>query len=181
MLVIMGKSCSGKDTLIKELVSRGWKKVVNFTTRPMRDGEIEGVTYHYVSEPKFMSMVDDEDFVEHKAYDSEFGRWYYGTPKSAFNDEEKRTVVCLTPAGALDALEYASRNGLSLTLVYLTASDSVIRKRLEARGDNKKEVERRIIADKKDFELTKFLDAHEISNNDKTIIDVANEVEALFN
>lgn len=49
---LMGKSSSGKDTLYKEILSRmpEIKTVTLYTTRPIRDGERDGVEYHFVSE-----------------------------------------------------------------------------------------------------------------------------------
>ena len=51
LLVLMGKSCSGKDTIANELVNKhGYESLVSYTTRPMRDGEIQDQTYHFISE-----------------------------------------------------------------------------------------------------------------------------------
>ena len=49
LLVICGKMCSGKDTIVKRLINKGFKKVVTYTTRPKRRGETDGVDYHYIS------------------------------------------------------------------------------------------------------------------------------------
>ena len=49
LLILVGKTASGKDTIIKELTENGWDKVVTYTTRPIREGEKEGITYHYIS------------------------------------------------------------------------------------------------------------------------------------
>lgn len=50
---VMGKSASGKDTIYKKLLERfpGLKTVVTYTTRPIRDGETEGVEYHLPASP----------------------------------------------------------------------------------------------------------------------------------
>ena len=55
---VMGKSASGKDTIYKKLLERfpGLKTVVTYTTRPIRDGETEGVEYHFTSVPQLEQM-----------------------------------------------------------------------------------------------------------------------------
>ena len=54
---ILGKSSTGKDTIYKRILndkSLGLESVVLYTTRPIRDGEIPDVTYHFVDEDTFM-------------------------------------------------------------------------------------------------------------------------------
>ena len=61
LFCIMGKSASGKDTIFKRLVqdeALNLKTVVSYTTRPMREGEQEGVEYYFVS-PKTMKSLRD--------------------------------------------------------------------------------------------------------------------------
>lgn len=49
-IILMGKAASGKDTLQKELVNQGFERVVTATTRQPREGEQDGVDYHFFSE-----------------------------------------------------------------------------------------------------------------------------------
>ena len=53
LLIICGKMCSGKDTIVKRLINKGFKKVVTYTTRPKKRGEVDGVDYHYISKEDF--------------------------------------------------------------------------------------------------------------------------------
>lgn len=53
IICLMGKSSSGKDTIYKNLMedkSLGLRKLIPYTTRPMREGEQEGVEYHFTDE-----------------------------------------------------------------------------------------------------------------------------------
>ena len=57
MLVILGCSGSGKSTLEKYIVERThFKKNISYTTRPMREGEIDGVDYYFVNEETFNKL-----------------------------------------------------------------------------------------------------------------------------
>ena len=52
MIILVGKSCSGKDTVVKELAKMGYNKIVTCTTRPPRPGEIDGREYHFLNKMK---------------------------------------------------------------------------------------------------------------------------------
>ena len=58
-ICLIGKSCSGKDTVTKELISMGYEKIITYTTRPQRNGEIDGIHYHFISEKLFKKMIED--------------------------------------------------------------------------------------------------------------------------
>ena len=55
----MGKTCSGKNAVVSELVKRGWSQIVTYTTRPRRRGEIEGREYHFLTDEEFESISQD--------------------------------------------------------------------------------------------------------------------------
>ena len=55
--ILTGKTCSGKDTIMNELRKRGVRRIVTYTTRPMRYGEADGKTYHFVTDEKFKEMM----------------------------------------------------------------------------------------------------------------------------
>ena len=78
----MGKSATGKDTIYKKLLSRediDLKKVVMYTTRPIRKGEKEGVEYHFVDEDKLNKLKKQGKIIEHRSYDTIHGKWHYFT------------------------------------------------------------------------------------------------------
>ena len=80
LIIISGPSGSGKDTVLKEL----FKKMpeiefsVSSVTRNMREGEIEGEKYNFVSREKFESMIVNDQLLEYNVYCEN----YYGTPKA---------------------------------------------------------------------------------------------------
>ena len=78
---LMGKSSSGKDTLYKEILSRmpEIKTVTLYTTRPIRDGERDGVEYHFVSEETLKHYEEDGKIIEKRTYDTVYGQRKYAT------------------------------------------------------------------------------------------------------
>ena len=79
---LMGKSSSGKDTMFKKLIedkSLGLKTIVGYTTRPMREGECDGVEYFFVNEEKMCSLEAEGKVIERRSYNTVHGIWSYFT------------------------------------------------------------------------------------------------------
>ena len=80
MLVLIGKAASGKDSVREILVKKhGFHSILTYTTRPMREGEIQNITYHYISENDFLQKIESGFFAEWKKYDVNGETWYYGS------------------------------------------------------------------------------------------------------
>ena len=162
ILCLIGKSASGKtfvrDKLVKE---HGYKSLVAFTSRPLRKGEKQDITYHFISQEDFEQKIEEEFFAEWKKYDTEQGVWYYGTALTDCYDADDDTVVILTPDGVRDlqAIE------IPMVVIYLYSNLNTIKQRLSIRGDNPKEVERRMKADIKDFNGAEMLADRIVYNN----------------
>ena len=172
LTIILGKTCSGKDSVVNELIKRGYKKIVTNTTRPMRNGEIQGKTYNFMKREDFIDAVSEGKFAEYTSYNVASGEtWYYGTTKDSLKVGK---IIILNPAGFKDVKE---RINISYRSIYLYASDDVIRERLIQRGDNPEEAERRLQADKKDFEpIGPLVDYIIMNNGQKTIEQLANNI-----
>lgn len=149
MLVLVGKTCSGKDSVVNKLISEhNFKKIITYTTRPKRKGEKNGITYHYISEEDFLQKINEGFFAEWKSYDTEFGIWYYGSSIEDYEKADDNTVIILTPDGFRDVINKLTKKP---AIIYIYANNPTIKKRLLARGDNKSEAERRLIHDNDDF------------------------------
>lgn len=173
MIIILGKTCSGKSTIQKELIRIGFEPLVTYTTRPPRDGEINGVDYNFMSEDEFLEKVKNEEFAEYTYYETLFGRWYYGSLKK---DITSNKVVVLNPSGLY---QLKNDTNLDITSVYIDVNNKVLRRRLKSRGDNKKEYTRRLKADKNDFKhLKKHVD-YVVDGNTKTQFALAIEIARL--
>ena len=93
MIILVGESACGKSSIEKVLVNKyGYDKTVSYTTRPPRDGEIDGVDYNFITEDEFIEKNRSGYFVEIGAYNG----WFYGTTKKQYTD---KTVCVLTPHG----------------------------------------------------------------------------------
>ena len=150
ILVLTGKTCSGKNAVSDKLINEhGFHRVTTYTTRPMRIGEVNGETYHFINTDDFMQKMKNGFFAEWKAYTTTEGVWYYGTALEDLEKADDKTVVILTPDGYRDIKEKLPDK--NITCIYLYENIDTMRKRLSKRGDAPKEVERRIKSDLEDF------------------------------
>ncbi|MGL4990400.1 MAG: guanylate kinase [Sarcina sp.] len=80
LIVISGPSGAGKGTICKALLEKHKEILlsVSATTRSPREGEIDGINYHFMRKEDFIEKVEENDFLE---YAQVYGN-YYGTPKS---------------------------------------------------------------------------------------------------
>lgn len=80
LFCVMGKSASGKDTIFKRLVrdeTLNLKTVVSYTTRPMRDGEQDGVEYYFVPSRMLEIFRKEGRVIECRDYHTVHGLWSY--------------------------------------------------------------------------------------------------------
>lgn len=177
MIILLGKTSSGKDTILNHLITRyDYKKVITYTTRPMRDGEEQDATYHFISENDFKQKIENGFFAEWKTYNTEFGIWFYGTALEDLANADDKSIIILTPQGYLDIKNKLFNNVVS---VYISANNETIKKRLLKRGDDKNEAQRRLEHDNKDFtDIENQVDKIIYNNEGTNIVDV---VEQLLN
>lgn len=168
MLIILGKTASGKDTVLNELVEHGYRKMITYTTRPIRAGEIQDKTYHFISEEKFIDMVSKGLFLEYKSYETVDGTCYYGSLMNDYKKADDDTVVILNPDGYKDFLE---KINLPHKSIYLYSNNNSIKERLIKRGDKKEEAERRLKQDNADFKGIEQLVDKIVYNNEGELIE----------
>ena len=167
MIVLIGESASGKSTLEKKLVNRGFNKIISYTTRPIRQGETNGIDYHYISEDEFLNKLNNGFFSEHTIYNS----WYYGIAKEdCIND----AIAVVEPHGFR---QLAQMDGINVISFYIKVDERERLIRMVKRGDNLLEVFRRIFSDQGVFQFIENEVNYVIDNNSNINIDnVVNDI-----
>ena len=167
IIVLLGKTSSGKDTVCNQLINKGYKKLVTYTTRPMRPGEVQDKTYHFISKEEFETLISKGFFAEYTSYETVDGIWYYG---SAIDDYESDSdsIIILNPSGYEQILKNLNKE--DIISFYIYSNIKTIKNRLKKRGDKKEEAERRIQTDLADFKGLEDKVDHIIYNNDRNTI-----------
>lgn len=154
---VMGKSASGKDTIYKELRRRlpRLKTVTMYTTRPLRDGEKDGVEYYFRDQDFLEQCRKDHTLIECRTYHTVYGPWSYFTVDDGQIDLKKASYLMM---GTLESYERMKEYyGESVLVpVYIFVEDGL---RLERALDRERrqhspryaEMCRRYLADEEDF------------------------------
>ena len=88
----MGKSASGKDKIYSRLAGNkelNLKKLILYTTRPVRDGEENGKQYYFTDEKKLQEFKAEGKVIESRAYNTVYGVWTYFTADDGQIDLKK--------------------------------------------------------------------------------------------
>ncbi|MDE7354577.1 MAG: guanylate kinase [Acetatifactor sp.] len=175
IICLMGKSSTGKDTIYKSLLedeSLELRRIVPYTTRPIRDGERDGFEYFFTDETGFRRLKEQGKIVEDRAYQTYHGLWRYFT----VNDGQIKPGHDYLLIGTLETYirlqDYFGKDRLLPIMVEL--DDGA---RLQRALDREKSQEfpryeemcRRFLADTKDFADERILQAgitRRFRNND---------------
>jgi len=141
-IFITGCACSGKDYLIKKFENRGYTFGVYYTTRPKREGEIEGVDYHYISVEYFIKLIDENKLKEYTLHNN----WYYGLSSEEFDNKDVFIISMKS------YLKYSKEDLDKIFKIFLDINEDVRRNRLEKRNDVD-DVDRRLSSDREDLNL----------------------------
>ncbi len=181
----MGKSTSGKDTIYKDLIRNeafALKKVVPYTTRPMRDGEADGVQYFFKTEEQYLELKNAKRIIEERTYHTNYGPWRYFTADDGQIDLKSGNYLMIgTIESYCSIRDYFGKEFVEPILIDVDARIRLERAmNREAEQENPKydEMCRRFLADEEDFSEEKIKEA-EIEKrfyNNAEIKDCINEI-----
>lgn len=154
---VMGKSSSGKDTVYKKLKEqyKEFRLIVPYTTRPIREGEKDGVEYYFVDPEQFRAMKEDGKVIESRSYNTKCGIWTYFTADDGQIDLSAADYLLIGTLVSYQALrEYFGEE--AIVPVYLEVEDGLrLARALERERSQEKpkyaEMCRRFLADEEDF------------------------------
>ena len=157
MLVILsGVSGAGKDTIKKEIIKR-MKNVISlpsFTSREPREGEEEGMQYHFITKEQFKEKIKNEEFYEYDLHHEN----YYGTSKKLMNEkiDSGKIIVKDIEVNGTENLIKKLGNDTKLVTIFLKVDKEELKNRLINRGDNLSEADMQLRLGRLEYEESKI-------------------------
>ena len=157
MLVILsGVSGAGKDTIKKELIKREENIITipSYTDRPMRPGDVEGGTYHFVSTEEFEKMIKNNELYEYNVHHDH----YYGTSKKIFNEKVKegKIIVKDIDVNGTEHLADLLKDDMKVVTIFLRVPKEELERRLKNRIDKPSIKEIKLRLNRFDYEESRI-------------------------
>lgn len=159
---IMGKSGSGKDTILERLLHmrNDLTPIITYTTRPMRSGEKNGKEYYFVTPQVFEKLKNNNSVIEYRKYNTTQGEWVYFMADDNQIDEksDKKYIVINTIFGVRKLREKYGTNVIPIHL-WINDHDRLLRcfTRELAGNENYVEMCRRFVTDSHDYAREMFI------------------------
>ncbi len=185
---IIGKSGTGKDTVLAEILkdtNLNIEKIVPYTTRPKREGEEEGVNYHFVTDSQLNQMIQDNLVIEKRSYNTVNGIWNYFTASK--NIDDSKNYIIITTQKALDKFfDFFGNNRIHVIYLYLddkTRLERCIMRESNQASPNYTEVCRRFVADEDDYdeEIIKTYKNYTIIDTKDNLTDYTERIKNIIN
>lgn len=173
IIALIGEAGSGKDTIMQEILKRNpnkYHEIISCTTRPIREGEAEGVNYFYLTPEQFADKVLNYEMLEATS----FNDWFYGTSYESLRSEVPNIGV-FNPDG-IRAL--VGRKDIDLTIYRICCDNKIrlLRQLNREEHPNVDEIIRRYNADKTDFYDLEFNYIEVLNNTKQDLINSVNKI-----
>lgn len=162
LFIISGPSGSGKTSLVREVLKRPHtcgplERVITYTTKQPRAEEVQGSSYHFVTEDEFEKLIEQNHFIE---WSKDYGS-YYGSPMESLCTLEEG-ISLLSVLDRSGAQQVKERFSPAVLIWIQPPSVEELRARLEKRGtDSPKSVEKRLSLAEEEISLEKTTPIYE--------------------
>ena len=177
LIIISGTTCAGKGTVIDKLLERNKDLAlsISYTSRPIREGEINGKDYIFISKEEFEEKINNGDFLE---YAKSHREDYYGTPKKELQEMLNKGKDVILEIN-VDGAKYVKEMFPEVLLIFIMApSMEEVKRRIKERG---KESPKQIIERFKSAyrEINEIPHYNYVVINDK-VINAVDKIEAII-
>ena len=153
VVILSGASSVGKGSIREKLLADEDLKLfysVSETTRPQKEGEVDGREYYFVSHKDFAESVKNKELLEY----TEFNGYYYGTPKAQveFLTDKGKNVLIEVEAQGVGPIKLNIPDSLAF-FVMPSSMEELERQVTEKYRDSKASIEMRLNKAKMDMEL----------------------------
>lgn len=155
LFLITGHSGSGKTTIMRQLMDN---EVTSFTTRPMRQGEVDGIDYKFITEGDFRKLRQQGKLIEWVKYSKN----YYGIDQEEFKNKiSKGHAFCIVDYHGMQQFKRIYKNCVTIFL-YTTYEQAY--EQMKARGDDEDKIKDRLVTYTEEIHNKKHYD-YVIKNN----------------
>ncbi|MCR5396270.1 MAG: guanylate kinase [Lachnospiraceae bacterium] len=188
---LMGKSSCGKDTIYKHLLDKmDLKRVVLYTTRPIREQEQDGVEYHFCTVEEAKALEKAGKIIEKRVYQTIHGPWEYFTVDDGSIDLSKWDYLMIGTLEAYESLcNYYTKE--AIVPIYIEVEDGVrlaraLERERQQQTPKYEEMCRRFLGDAKDFSekrleecgITKIFENQKLEETVTQVMDYITEVRS---
>lgn len=184
LVIISAPSGGGKNAILRSLLQRFHRatQIVTTTTRPPRQGEVDGVDYHFISKEAFLKKIEQGAFVEYNQYVDN----YYGTEWQVMNDALSTHDVVFSQVEVSGKQNYDAAGVPHISIFMLPENLDILAARLHKRGGMKEEdIAARLAIAKKEIDMAKIYDFQVVNREGMmretidTIVDYLGETHRL--
>lgn len=174
--IVSGPSGVGKSTVLRALF-QGRDDLyfsVSATTRPPREGEVDGKDYHFITADRFRSMIEEDAFLEYAEYVSNF----YGTPKKYVDEAMDAGKDAILDIEIQGAAQVSAKRPDTVRIFIAPPSWEELERRLTARGtDTPEKIQKRLLRAKVELDSASSYDYFVIND---TVEQAVEELRAIL-
>lgn len=182
IIIVSAPSGCGKSTIINALMARGdidMQFSVSATNRPPREGEVDGVNYHFLSDEEFRREISNDAFIE---YEEVYPGRFYGTLKREVErvcGQGHNIVLDIDVKGGINVKKMYGDRALSVFIV--PPSVETLRRRLESRAtDDKAAIDCRVAKAEYELSFSPMYDCRIVNDNLDEAVENVHDVIVKF-
>ncbi len=156
LVIISGPSGSGKTTICNQLMENSRiRRSISYTTREPREGEKEGIDYHFAKKSEFEKLIDEDKLVEYAEYCGSL----YGTPVEPIKEAIKNGKLFILTIDVKGALQVMKKISEVTSIFIMPPDDETLRQRLRERlTDSDVDINKRLKRANEELKYSKHYD-----------------------